>query len=101
MTAHPLARYLEDCHTRHKTGAVTPETSYYGPLETLLSAVGATLKKTRVRCFMSLGNQGGNMPDGGLFTPDQFPKGQDDPLPGQKPARGVIECKPFAGCLHR
>lgn len=94
MTTHPLAAYLADCRNRHQTGAVTPETSYYAPLETLLNAVGQRLKKPRVRCFMNLNNQAGNMPDGGLFTPDQFPKGDGDPLPGQKPARGVIECKP-------
>ena len=101
MTHHPVAAYLADCRARHKTGAVTPETSYYGPLETLLNAVGQKLKKPRVRCFMSLGNRDGNMPDGGLFTQDQISKGEDDPLPGQKPARGVIEAKPFANDLAK
>jgi len=67
MTIHPLATYFADCLARHKTGTVTPEISYYGPLETLLTTVGARLKKPRVRCFMSFANTGGNMPDGGLF----------------------------------
>lgn len=31
MTNHLVAAYLTDCRARHKTGAVTPETSYYGP----------------------------------------------------------------------
>jgi hypothetical protein len=93
---HPLIDYLADCRARHRTGAVTPETSYYGPLEALLNAVGKKLKKPKVRCFMSLGNTDGNMPDGGLFTPDQIQRGDDQPTPGQKPSRGVIEAKPLA-----
>jgi hypothetical protein len=92
MTTHPLAVYLNECRSRHRTGATTPETSFYGPLETLLNAVGHGLKP-RVRCFMSLKNQGAGMPDGGLFTPDQMTRGTDEPPTGQPPNRGVIECK--------
>lgn len=95
MSTHPLAAYLADCRARHKTGAVTPETSYYGPLETLLTSVGQSLKRPKVRCFMSLANNAGNMPDGGLFTPDQIAKGEAEPIPGQQPSRGVIEAKPL------
>ncbi len=91
-TQRPLATYLSDCRARKATGAVTPETSLYGPLETLLNAAGASLRPG-VRAFMSLRNQGGNMPDGGLFTPDQFNKDDTDAPTGQTPARGVIECK--------
>jgi hypothetical protein len=72
---------------------MTPETSLYPPLETLLNAVGHALKP-RVRCFMSLKNQGAGMPDGGLFTPDQIARGANEPPEGQSPSRGVIECKP-------
>jgi hypothetical protein len=68
MTTHPLAFYLNECRSRRSTGATTPETSLYGPLETLLNAVGHRLKP-RVRCFMSLKNHGARTPDGGLFTP--------------------------------
>jgi len=89
---HPLATYLADCRARRGTGAVTPETSLYAPLETLLNAAGEKLKP-RVICFMSLKNQDGNMPDGGLFTPDQIAKGTDQLPVGQAPSRGVIECK--------
>lgn len=92
MKSDPLAEYLSDCRSRHKTGALTPETSLYQPLETLLSAVGAALKP-KVRCFMNMKNQGAGLPDGGLFTPDQFDRDADDAPDGQKPARGVIECK--------
>ena len=98
---HPLIDYLADCRARHRTGAVTPETSYYGPLETLINAVGKKLKKPKVRCFMSLGNTGGNMPDGGLFTPDQIQRGEDQPVPGLKPSRGVIEAKPLSADLAK
>jgi hypothetical protein len=93
MINHPLAIYLEDCLARRRGGANTPETSLYNPLETLLNAVGSKLKKPRVRCFMNLKNQGAGMPDGGLFTPDQYEKGDAEAPAGQTPSRGVIECK--------
>jgi len=93
MAAHVLANYLIDCRNRRGTGATTPETSLYSPLEDLLSAAGAKLVP-RVHCFMNLKNQGAGMPDGGLFTKDQIPRGAEAPRDGQSPARGVIECKP-------
>ena len=92
MPTHPLDIYLNDCRSRHRTGATTAETSLYGPLEMLLNTVGHGLKP-RVRCFMSLKNQGAGLPDGGLFTPDQIARGTDEPPAGQPPNRGVIECK--------
>ena len=92
MQPHPLKTYLAELLSIHRTGANSPETSFYGPLANLLNAVGQTLKP-RVRCVMGLKNQGAGMPDGGLYTPDQFQKGADEPLAGQPPARGVIECK--------
>ena len=39
-----LATYLHALAAIRATGAATPETSYYTPLENLLNAVGATLK---------------------------------------------------------
>jgi hypothetical protein len=92
MTAHPLAIYLNDCWSRRATGATTPETSLYSPLEALLNTAGKALKP-RVRCFMNLKNQGAGMPDGGLFTPDQVARTSDGVPAGQAPSRGVIECK--------
>ena len=91
-TPHPLAQYLADCRARKSTGAVTPETSLYTPLEVLLNAAGAGLRPL-VRTYMNLKNRGGNMPDGGLFTPDQFGRDDAEAPAGQVPARGVIECK--------
>jgi hypothetical protein len=95
MTAHPLALYLADCRNRRATGALTPETSLYSPLEALLNAASAAAKlKPKVICFMNLKNQGAGLPDGGLFTKDQIPKGANEAPAGQPPERGVIECKP-------
>jgi hypothetical protein len=89
---HPLETYLRDLRDIRSTGAAVKETSYYPPLANLLNAVGATLKP-RVRCLINLKNQGAGMPDGGLFTADQFPRGADEPVAGQTPSRGAIECK--------
>jgi hypothetical protein len=38
MPTHPLADCLADCRARRGTGAVTPESSLYPPLEHLLKA---------------------------------------------------------------
>ena len=89
---HPLAVYLADCRAHRTTGAVTPETSLYGPLAAVLNAAGAGLKPT-VRAFMNLKNQGGNMPDGGLFTWEQYSSDETETPVGQLPSRGAIECK--------
>jgi hypothetical protein len=89
---HPLESYLRDLQEIRSTGAAVKETSFYPPLANLLNAVGQQLRP-RVRCVINLRNQGAGLPDGGLFTPDQFQKGADDPLDGQPPARGATECK--------
>ena len=94
MSTHPLALYLTDCRNRRGTGATTPETSLYSPLEALLNAAADVKPKLKVRCFMNLKDQGAGMPDGGLFTKDQFSHKSTEPPPGQAPARGAIECKP-------
>jgi hypothetical protein len=94
---NPLVRILEDYLAELKavrsTGAGVPETSYYPALGSLFSAVGKTLKP-KVRCVMGLKNLGAGMPDGGLFTADQFQRQADGaPKAGQLPARGAIEAK--------
>jgi hypothetical protein len=68
---HPLEAYLHDLHASHATGATVKETSYYGALQNLFNEVGKTLKP-RVRCVIHLTNTGAGIPDGGLFTADQF-----------------------------
>ncbi len=90
----PVEHYLTELAAIRSTGANTDETSYYTPLANLLNEIGKSLKP-KVRCVMGLKDQGAGMPDGGLFTPDQFQKASaGKPLPGQIPSRGVIEAKP-------
>ena len=90
---NPLETYIRECFDIRSTGAGTPETSYYGALERIFNEVGKTIKP-KVRCIINLANRGAGLPDGGLFTPDQFQKAiGTKPLPGQIPARGVIEVK--------
>ncbi len=74
-------------------GGGVAETSYYPALANLFNAAGKSLKP-KVRCVMNLRNLGAGMPDGGLFTPDQFQRQADGaPKAGQLPARGAIEAK--------
>lgn len=89
-----LEQYLSQLRDVRATGAGGPETSYYPALANLFNAVGKTLKPP-VRCVMNLKEQGAGMPDGGLFTADQFER-KADIRPGitQLPARGAIEAKP-------
>ena len=53
-----------------------------------------------MRCLINLQNAGAGIPDGGLFTANQFPKGAAEPLSGQLPARGALEVKPVADDVH-
>ena len=69
------------------------ETSYYPAISNLFNAVGKSLKP-KVRCLMTIKNLGAGLPDGGLFTADQFQRQADgEPKAGQLPARGAIEAK--------
>ena len=92
---HPLETYLRDLAEIRSTGAAVPETSYYGALSNLLTTVGHSLRP-RVRAVINLQNRGAGIPDGGLFTQEQFRRGGDEVQPGQTPARGVIELKPVS-----
>ncbi len=74
--------------------AAVDETPYYGSLETLFNEMGRTLKP-RVRCIIHIKNKGAGLPDGGLFTAEQFDKKSGQRLKeGQLPARGAVEVKP-------
>jgi len=58
-------------------------------------------RRTRVRCIINLANKGAGLPDGGLFTPDQFQRPSEaEPLAGQLPARGAIEVKGTKDEVH-
>lgn len=88
-----VEKYLKHLSDIRSSGDATDETSYYTPLNNLLDDVGKQLKP-RVRCVLQLKNRGAGHPDGGLYTPDQFQKpGADEPITGQKPARGAVEVK--------
>jgi REP element-mobilizing transposase RayT len=89
----PLETYLRELRDIRSSGAAVKETSYYPALSNLFNEVGKRLKP-RVRCIINLANRGVGIPDGGLFTADQFQKpSEPELLPGQLPARGVIEVK--------
>ena len=88
-----LTEYLIALKTIRATGAGVTETSYYPALSNLFNAVGKTLKP-KVRCIININNQGAGIPDGGLFTAEQFQRQADvSPKGGQLPARGAIEAK--------
>jgi len=91
----PLQTYLTSMLAIKATGAHTKETSFYTPLNNLLDAAGHALKP-HVRCIMQLKNIGAGMPDGGLFTQDQFDKKTHSPKDISSPSRGVVEIKGLA-----
>ena len=83
--------YFVDLGRVRASGGATGERSSYGPLATLLNAVGATLKP-RVFCIGELADQGAGHPDFGLYAAKQVQRGR--PREGQLPERGVVEVKP-------
>lgn len=89
----PVETYLRELSTVRSSGAAVAETSYYPPLANLLNEIGKRLKP-KVRCILNIRSAGAGLPDGGLFTADQFQKGPDaGPIQGRIPSRGVIEVK--------
>lgn len=94
---HPLETYIRELREIRSSGEAVPETSYYGALANLFNEVGKSLKP-RVRCIINLRNRGAGIPDGGLFTPDQFQRtSKTEPIAGQPPSRGAIEIKSTKG----
>lgn len=88
-----LEEYLHELHEIRSSGSAVKETSYYSALSNLLNGIGKTLKP-RVRCVINIKNRGAGMPDGGLFSSDQFQRFAGAEIPeGTIPARGVIEVK--------
>lgn len=97
-----LESYLTELKAIHSSGAGVAETSYYSAVATLFTEVGKVLSP-RVRCILHPKNEGAGIPDGGLFTADQFDRKSDrshEPKAGQLPARGAIEVKPVTADLH-
>jgi len=63
---------------------------------------GETAKRRHRSYIVNLADAGAGLPDGGLFTPDQFQKASDTaPKKSQSPARGVVEVKPPSDDLRR
>ena len=83
--------YFSDLSRVHASGGATAERSSYGPLATLLNAVGSTLKP-KVFCVGELADQGAGHPDFGLYGAKQVQRGRS--REGQVPEHGVVEVKP-------
>ncbi len=98
MHENLIERYLTDLLEVRGTRSNAPETSFYPALEHLLTSLGKSLNP-KVRCVINLANRGAGLPDGGLFTADQFSRkardaeDKDNPFLAQNPSRGVIEAK--------
>ena len=82
--------YFADLGRVRASGGATGERSSYGPLATLLNAVGATLAP-KVFCVGELADQGAGHPDFGLYAAKQVQQGR--PREAQAPERGVVEVK--------
>ena len=82
--------YFADLGRVRASGGATWERSSYGPLATLLNAVGATLAPN-VFCVGELADQGAGHPDFGLYAAKQVQQGR--PREAQVPERGVVEVK--------
>lgn len=78
MSKTIITHYLADIGKIHDTGAHVAETSFYPALERLLTDIGSTLSP-KVRCVINPKNRGAGIPDGGLFTADQFPRDASEP----------------------
>jgi len=90
---NPVETYIRDLRDIHGSGGGVKETSFYGALEALFNELGKKLKP-KVRCILTLANHGAGLPDGGLFTQEQFQRAADhEPRQGQNPSRGAIEVK--------
>lgn len=89
----PLEKFLHDVHEIHSSQAAVDETPYYGSIETLINEIGKPLNP-RVRCIIHPKDVGAGLPDGGLFSSEQFEKKSGNELKqGQLPSRGAIEVK--------
>ena len=61
--------------------------------KTLFNEIGKSLNP-RVRCVINIANKGAGIPDGGLFTAEQFRDTQAEQIfANQLPVRGAIEVK--------
>lgn len=101
MDGSSVRNYLDHIRIVHNTGEAVPETSYYGALETLLNAIGGTVKP-RVRCILNPRNRGAGIADLGLFTHSQVRDASRRSRSSwdlDMPERGVVEAKPASWTL--
>ena len=77
MPENLIEGYLTHMGETRSTRSNVPETSFYPALERLLTAIGKTLSP-KVRCVTNLTNRGAGLPDGGLFSADQFRRKTQD-----------------------
>jgi hypothetical protein len=87
-----VREYITAMRAARATGAFTAETTFYTPVQNLINAVGATLKPRVLFVAHPSTTASRKLPDGGLFAIPS--RRQSDPLPGQRPERGVVEIKP-------
>lgn len=76
MHEYLTERYLTDMGDVRGSRSNVAETSFYPPLERLLSDIGKTLSP-KVRCVINLANRGAGLPDGGLFSANRWLAGSD------------------------
>ncbi len=93
----PVETYLRELNEIHSSGAGVAETSFYPPLSALLNEIGRHLRP-KVLCIINLAERDNSgIPDGGLFTPEDFPKRKPiERVPRSQlpvPSRGAIEVK--------
>jgi hypothetical protein len=106
MSENLIERYLTDLGDVRGTRSNVPEVSFYPALERLFTDIGKTLSP-KVRCVINLANRVAGLPDGGLFSVEQFRRKTSDadteknPFLVQNPSRGVIEAKPPSEDVHR
>ena len=79
--------YLTDLQRVRASGGATGERSSYGPLATLLNAIGATLKP-KVFCVGELADQGAGHPDFGLLCGKAGAEGATETGAGARRRRG-------------
>ena len=72
----PLETYLSTLRDIRSSGEAVTETSYYPALSNLFNEVGKSLKP-KVQCIFTIKNRGAGIPDGGLFSEDQYNKHPD------------------------
>ncbi|MHA1360612.1 MAG: type ISP restriction/modification enzyme [Candidatus Helarchaeota archaeon] len=85
--------YLKSLFHIKSSGAATKETSYYPVLQNLLNEIGQEIQPN-VTCIMNIANRGAGLPDGGLFSQNQFRDTLPlDSMPPELPSHGAIEVK--------